>query len=105
MLLSQLCLALVKLSYLLINIIDTMHKCIASKAAGPQTGQITVGRIELPKVVDRGEALDKLIKERRCDSQSRGSLYDSKAGKPLQSRGVTLSTSSCTIHIHFDMLK
>ena len=39
------------------------------------------GRVELPKVVDKGEALEKLIKERRCDSQSRGSLYDSKAGK------------------------
>ena len=35
-------------------------------------------------MANKEEALDKLVKERRCDSQSRGSLYDSKAGKHVE---------------------
>ena len=42
----------------------------------------TAGRVELPKEnITAGDTWAEVLKERRCDSQGRGSLYDSKAGK------------------------
>lgn len=49
------------------------------------------GRTELPKVQSSSEAWNQVLKERRCDSQSRGSLYDSKAGRLFRQKELVLA--------------